>query len=396
MTHISSTNLADGRELLYFDDATADAASADDAALDSASAGKNTRRPEEHPDLRELPARSEPGEVRFDALTGEWVAVAAHRQGRTHLPPADQCPICPTTPGNPSEIPAPDYDVVVFENRFPSLGPALGPVPGNAGWGTTGTAFGRCEVVSFTPEHTGSFSGLSEVRARTVVEAWAHRTGALNELPGIKQVFPFENRGADIGVTLHHPHGQIYAYPYVTPRAAVMGAAARKFFDDADGRQTLTGSLLRSEREGGSRMVLEGENFSAYVPFAARWPLEVHLVPHRQVPDLAALSGEEKDELAHVYLDLLKRFDALYPTPTPYISAWHQAPLDDVLRPAGYLHLQLTSPRRAADKLKYLAGSEAAMGAFINDTTPELVAERLRTVTVPASALKPLPEGAHA
>ena len=88
------------------------------------------------------------------------------------------------------------------------------------------------------------------------------------------------------------------------------------------------------------------------------------------MPDLAALSGEEKDELAHVYLDLLKRLDALYPTPTPYISAWHQAPLDDLLRPASYLHLQLTSPRRAADKLKYLAGSEAAMGAFINDTTP--------------------------
>jgi UDPglucose--hexose-1-phosphate uridylyltransferase len=176
-----------------------------------------------------------------------------------------------------------------------------------------------------------------------------------------------------------------------------MGAAARKFYDDGDGRQTLTGSLLRSEREDGSRMVLEGENFSAYVPFAARWPLEVHLVPHRQVPDLAALSGEEKDELANVYLDLLKRLDALYPTPTPYISAWHQAPLDELLRPAGYLHLQLTSPRRAEDKLKYLAGSEAAMGAFINDTTPELVAERLRTVTVPAAAAhNPIPEGAHA
>jgi UDPglucose--hexose-1-phosphate uridylyltransferase len=147
-------------------------------------------------------------------------------------------------------------------------------------------------------------------------------------------------------------------------------------------------------------MVMEGTHFSAYVPFAARWPLEVHLVPHRHVPDLAALNGEEKDELAQVYLDLLKRVDALYPTPTPYISAWHQAPLDDVLRPAGYLHLQLTSPRRAADKLKYLAGSEAAMGAFINDTTPESVAERLRSVSVPSSsepsAMAAAAEGASA
>jgi UDPglucose--hexose-1-phosphate uridylyltransferase len=386
MTGITSTRLSDGRELIYFDDAHAPKA----------------RTAETTTDHRGLPARGEPGEVRFDALTGEWVAVAAHRQSRTHLPPADQCPICPTTASNPSEIPADDYDVVVFENRFPSLGPALGPVPGAAAWGTKVPAYGRCEVVAFTPAHTGSFSGLTEARSRTVIEAWAQRTEALSALPGIKQVFPFENRGADIGVTLHHPHGQIYAYPYVTPRAGVLGAAARNFYDAADGRETLTGSLLRSEREDGSRMILEGENFSAYVPFAARWPLEIHLVPHRQVPDLAALGGEEKDELAHVYLDLLKRLDALYPTPTPYISAWHQAPLDSLLRPASYLHLQLTSPRRAADKLKFLAGSEAAMGAFINDTTPESVAERLRNVTVPASTPSPaafraaLPEGAPA
>ena len=370
MTGITSTELSDGRELIYFDDAGSTASRAAHLTKDH----------------RGLPPRGEPGEIRFDALTDEWVAVAAHRQTRTHLPPADQCPICPTTAGNASEIPAEDYDVVVFENRFPSLGPALGPVPADAAWGTKGPAYGRCEVVSFTPEHTGSFSGLSPERSRTVIEAWAQRTEALSAMAGIKQVFPFENRGADIGVTLHHPHGQIYAYPYVTPRAGVLGAAARKYYDSKDGKETLTGSLLRAEREDGSRMVLEGANFSAYVPFAARWPLEIHLVPHRHVPDLAALDGEEKDELAHLYLDLLKRVDALYPTPTPYISAWHQAPLDDALRPAGYLHLQLTSPRRAADKLKYLAGSEAAMGAFINDTTPESVAERLRNVAVPPSS----------
>jgi UDPglucose--hexose-1-phosphate uridylyltransferase len=111
----------------------------------------------------------------------------------------------------------------------------------------------------------------------------------------------------------------------------------------------------------------------------------VHLVPHRQVPDLAALSGSERDELAQVYPELLQRLDALYPTPTPYIAAWHQAPLEPAMRRAGQLHLQLTSPRRAADKLKYLAGSEAAMGAFINDTTPESVAARLREVAVVAT-----------
>ncbi|MDQ0757198.1 galactose-1-phosphate uridylyltransferase [Arthrobacter sp. B3I4] len=378
-TSITRSTLADGRELFYFADAPA---SGPDS---SASAGRATMLAA-FTDRRELGGRSSAGELRFDALTGEWVAVAAHRQSRTHLPPADQCPLCPSTPENLSEIPAPGYDVVVFENRFPSLGPDVGMLPEQPGWGTSVPASGRCEVVSFTPEHTGSFSGLSDTRARTVVEAWAERTAALSALPGVRQVFPFENRGAEIGVTLHHPHGQIYAYPYLPPRAAVLAAAARKHYDDAGGRETLTGSLLRAEREDGSRMVLEGKHFSAYVPFAARWPLEVHLVPHRQVADLAGLDGEERDELARLYLDLLRRLDALYPTPTPYIAAWQQAPLDRLLRPAGYLHLQLTSPRRAADKLKYLAGSEAAMGAFINDTTPEEVAARLRAAAATSPA----------
>ncbi len=363
MTTATTTTLADGRELIYFDDG-------------------DVARPHPEPDRRPLLPRSDAdtGEIRFDALTGDWVAIAAHRQSRTYLPPADQCPLCPSsTEGNLSEIPAPDYDVVVFENRFPSLGPALGFAPQHPVWGTTGTAFGRCEVVAFTPEHTGSFGSLSERRARTVIDAWADRTAALSALPGIKQVFPFENRGQEIGVTLHHPHGQIYAYPYITPRASVMAETARKFYDANGGRDTLTGSILGSERQAGDRMLLEGAHFSAYVPFAAKWPLEIHLTPHRQVPDLAALTGEERDELTWMYLDLLARLDNLYGTPTPYISAWHQAPIDDFFRPASRLHLQLTSPRRAADKLKFLAGSEAAMGAFINDSTPEQIASALRS-----------------
>ncbi|HEV7167204.1 MAG TPA: galactose-1-phosphate uridylyltransferase [Micrococcaceae bacterium] len=363
MTAATSTRLADGRELIYFDDG-------------------NAAKPHPEWDRRPLLPRStaDTGQIRYDALTGDWVAVAEHRQTRTYLPPAEQCPLCPSTDGHLSEIPAADYDVVVFENRFPSLGPALGTAPEHPGWGTSGTGFGRCEVVAFTSAHTGSFGSLSAQRARTVIDAWAQRTEALGALPGIRQVFPFENRGQEIGVTLHHPHGQIYAYPYLTPRAEVMAHTARAFYDAAAGRDTLTGSILRSERNSGERMILEGQHFSAYVPFAAHWPLEVHLTPHRQVADLADLSGPERDELAELYLDLLRRLDNLYETPTPYIAAWHQAPLDPVLRPASYLHLQLTSPRRAADKLKFLAGSEAAMGAFINDTTPEQVAASLRAV----------------
>lgn len=358
---MSSIRLADGRELIYFDESA---------------------RSHPEPDQRPLRPRSndETGEARFDALTGDWVAVAAHRGDRTYLPPADQCPLCPSKPGAPSEIPATEYDVAVFENRFPSLGPALGLLAEHTSvpptWGTKSIGFGRCEVVAFTSDHQGSFGTLSPQRARTVLAALAQRTAWLSALPGIEQVFPFENRGKDVGVTLHHPHGQIYAYPYLTPRAAVMAATALAHHTQHG--EPLLAHILRSEQEAGDRMVRQGQHFSAFAPFAAHWPLEVHLVPHRQVPDLAGLTEEELDELAEMYLDLLHRLDSIYDSPTPYIAAWHQAPVDPALRAVSRLHLQITSPRRAADKLKFLAGSEAAMGAFINDSTPERIAEQLR------------------
>ncbi|MEP6844304.1 MAG: galactose-1-phosphate uridylyltransferase, partial [Pseudolysinimonas sp.] len=201
-------------------------------------------------------------------------------------------------------------------------------------------------------------------------EAWADRTAALSALPGVEQVFPFENRGEQIGVTLHHPHGQLYAYPYVTPRTSRLLDSITRTAPDLFQR------ILDSERNG-PRVVLSGEHWTAFVPFAARWPIEVHLMPHRQVPDFAATNAAERDELAGLYRRLLRGIDALYDSPTPYIAAWHQAPVHrgrDTVR----LHLELTSPRRAADRLKYLAGSESAMGAWIGDVRPEDAADRIR------------------
>lgn len=177
----TSTRLADGRELLYYD-------SRDDVVRDEA-------------DTRPLDPVSTASEIRRDPLLGDSVAIASHRQGRTYHPPADACPLCPSRDGRQSEIPAADYDVAVFENRFPSL----------AG------ASGRCEVVCFTPDHDASFADLTEEQAALVLEAWTDRTAELAELPQVEQVFCFENRGAEIGVTLGHPHGQIYGYPFTTP-----------------------------------------------------------------------------------------------------------------------------------------------------------------------------------
>ncbi len=364
----TATKLADGRELFYFDD------------REPFLSGTATRHV---PDTRDLPPVGGGSQLRYDVLTGEWVAIASHRNTRTFLPPADECPLCPTGHGVvPSEIPADDYDVVVFENRFPSLAAHAEGVPGQLDGEPLfahrpGT--GRCEVVCFTAEHGASFSSLTEARARTVVEAWADRTAALSAMPGVEQVFPFENRGQEIGVTLHHPHGQIYAYPFIPPRSAALLRQA------ASHRNAHGGNLLRdvldAERRAGSRVVLTGEHWTAYVPAAARWPVEVHLAPNRDVPDLAALDDGERDELAAVYLELLRRADRYFDgvSALPYIAGWHQAPTGPD-RPLGRLLLQLFSVLRAPGRLKYLAGSESAMGAWVNDVVPETIAARLREV----------------
>jgi UDPglucose--hexose-1-phosphate uridylyltransferase len=356
----TAIRLSDGRELIYFDE--------------------HTDEDRAYPDTRDLPPPPATAQMRLDPLVDEWVAVNAHRQQRTYLPPSDRCPLCPSTPDFASEIPAPDYDVVVFENQFPSFSDRVDPdeitevtelVPVRPG-------VGRCEVVCFTSDHNSSFGALAPERVRTVVDALADRTAEMSTLTGVAQVFPFENRGVEIGVTLHHPHGQIYAYPMVPPRTRAMLAASAKHAVRTGGR-SLYADVLAAEQKAQVRVVDANEHWTAYVPAASRWPFEVQLAPHRQVPDIPALTDAERDAFGALYLDVLRRLDGLFGKPMPYISAWHQAVVGEG-RELGYLHLQLFSIRRAADKLKYLAGSESAMGAFVNDIVPERAAEMLRDV----------------
>jgi UDPglucose--hexose-1-phosphate uridylyltransferase len=243
-------------------------------------------------------------------------------------------------------------------------------------------ARGRCEVVCFTSDHDAHFSSLTPARARTVVEAWVDRTTALSAMPDVEDVFVFENRGQEIGVTLTHPHGQIYAYPYVPPRTQQALERARSHH--AETGRLLGADILAHEVAEGTRVVVAGQHWTAYVPFAARWPVEVHLAPHRDVPDLPALVDEERDELAEIYLDLLRRLDGYYvdagsPVALPYIAGWHQAPVREG-REVSRLYLQVMSVLRAPGRLKYLAGSESGVGGWVNDVQPERIAARLREV----------------
>ena len=357
MVHKTSMVLADQRELIYFDDTAGQVRVLQDS--------------------RHLPERASGSELRHDPLLDEWIAIASHRQSRTFLPPTDQCPLCPSTPENPSEIPGP-YDVAVFENRFPSLS-MTAPPPQPQDWDEPlferRAGLGRCEVVVFTSDHDKTFSQVSPQRARTIIEAWVDRTSALREMSPIREVYCFENRGEAIGVTLSHPHGQIYGYPYITPRT-------RKILDAADRYHTRTGRRLQddivdAEVAAKVRIVDESEHWLAFVPAAARWPIELHLYSKRPVGDLPSLDDDERADLADFYLRQLKRVEGLYEVEVPYISGWRQAPVGEEFSQLR-LHLQLFSTRRAANKLKFLAGSESGSDAFIADVTAEAIAASLR------------------
>lgn len=358
----TSIRLSDGRELIYFDaDATADRLAVDARGLEPGSTAQGT--------------------MRFDALTGEWIAVAGHRQTRIFLPSASQCPLCPTTAENLSEIPESAYDVVVFENRFPSFlfGGAAADTDRVPGWGEQLPAHGRCEVVAFSDDHTGSIAALDEASMRLVMDAWIDRTRELGRLDGIRYVFVFENRGAEVGVTLHHPHGQIYAYPYVPP-------TARTLLREAAAHRARTGGPLLAELvdfevADGSRILHRDAHWVAFVPYAARWPYEIQIHPLRDIGSLTELSEAEQEAFCAFYPRLVRALDTVFDGPFPYMSGWLQRPAHATPEEEAdaRLFLRMISNRRSADKLKYLAGSESLMGAFINDVAPEGAAFEIRT-----------------
>ena len=262
MSFVKRTELSmfDGRQIFYFD-----------------------RNPVERSaiDSRPFEPRPLPGDMRQDLLTGEWIAMAAHRQSRAFLPPKEFCPLCPTKTDFGTEIADSSFEVVVFENRSPSFS-----APSTELGDDVIQASGRCEVVVFSDQHEGSFGSLELAQMRTVMAAWIDRTREISKLDYVEQVFVFENRGEEVGVTLNHPHGQIYSYPFITPRTAKMLQVAKEHFERE--KKPLLTSIIEREIKDEVRIIAENEHWVAYVPYAARYPYEIHIAPKKFVPDLAA------------------------------------------------------------------------------------------------------------
>jgi UDPglucose--hexose-1-phosphate uridylyltransferase len=323
-------------------------------------------------------------EMRWNPVLREWVVTATHRQDRTFLPPAGYCPLCPTAPGGfPTEVSEPSYEFVVFENKFPSLTmqpPA--PAMESTALYPVRPSLGVCEVVLYASDHGGTLTDLSVAKIHQLVKVWKDRYLCLGGRPDIDYVFIFENKGEAIGVTIHHPHGQIYAFSYLPPKI-------ERELDSESRHHEKTGrclhcDIVKGELDDRSRIVDESDCFVAFIPFYARYPYEVHVYAKAHRASLADFSEEEEADLALILSRVLRKYDGLWGFSMPYMMVMHQKPTDGKNRPGSHFHIEFYPPYRTPNKLKYLAGCESGAGTFVNDTLPEEKAAELRNIQIGA------------
>lgn len=292
---------------------------------------------------------------RLDPLTGDLAYLVAARQGRPNLP-ATGCPFCP------GGLEAPDdYDVFSFPNRWPAI------------------PDGRCEVVLYTPDHEASFASLGVAGARKVIDLWAERTAHLGARPDVDYVLVFENRGPEVGATIAHPHGQIYAFDRIPPRVQVE-------LDRGDPSAALGPTAPGDADE---RLVARHGAWRAWVPWAAGWPYELVVAPETSRPDLPSLDDAERDDLARLLVDVLDRLDRLFDEPMPYMLWWHQRPSDGGEWPQAWVHLHLAPLHRRAGTPRFVAAGELGSHVYFNPIDPAAAAADLRALRSPTAGETP-------
>jgi UDPglucose--hexose-1-phosphate uridylyltransferase len=313
--------------------------------------------------------------MRFDLSTRSWVAVSPARNQRPGglatgaQTPTDGCPLCP----HGVELPF-DFDAAVFDNRFPSLVPDPPAVHGTL----EGASVGRCQVVVYTDAHQGSLATLPLGEVARVVAIWRDRSGALWD-EGFTYVMAFENRGPGVGATLSHPHGQLYAFGH-TPPAVQTKSDAYQWHRQHEG--SCLGCRLAALDHDSERVVVANNSFTVAVPYAARWPFEIHVRARRHgCRRLGDLTTVEATDLARAVRDVVARYDALFDFELPYMMCIQEAPND---ADDWHLHVEFLPPHRSPERLKVRASVETALGLFINDTLPEVSAQHLASLDVEA------------
>ncbi|MGH9450296.1 MAG: galactose-1-phosphate uridylyltransferase [Terriglobia bacterium] len=309
-------------------------------------------------------------ELRWNPTVREWVSTASARQGRP-LMPSGWCPFDPGSGRVPER-----YDVLIYPNDFPafSIPPAAPAIDGD-GLYRVRPSLGKCDVVLYHPGHNKLLAELPITHITKVVRLWRKRFEELRAMRGIRYVLIFENKGAVIGVTMPHPHGQIYAFPFIPPRLQKEVAAARDY--QRAHHRCLYCDILKKERSDGRRAIAENDSFSAFIPFYARWPYEVHILSRRHLGTLADFRPAEEKSLAQMLKWVISKYDNLYGFSFPYMMVLHQAPVRGNTS-FFHFHIEFYPPYRSKDKLKYLAGVETGAGTFLNDSLAEEKAVELR------------------
>lgn len=310
-------------------------------------------------------------ELRWHPFIKDWVMIASNRQNRPQMP-KDWCPFCPQS-GN-----VPDYKVLKYDNDFPALSKNP-PVPDPVGndFFQTREAYGRCEVILYSPEHTVTLPELSEDHVVKLVDLWTERFIELSKDEKIKYIFIFENRGEVVGVTMPHPHGQIYGYSFVPKKLELELEASREYYE-AHG-ECLMCKWLKEEHDFGKRVIFENDDFSVILPFFVEYPYGVYIVSKQHKQNLAQMNAAEKRNLAKAVRETAGMLDSLFDTTFPYMMCMHQNPVNTEDTSAYYhFHIEFFPPMRSKEKQKFNASSETGAWAHCNPTAPEEKAEELK------------------
>lgn len=307
------------------------------------------------------------GELRWHPLRQEWNIYAAHRQNRTFKPLTANDPLAPSShEGQETEIPFTNFELAVFENKFTSLHlDALEPAPVKDL--KMARANGHCDVIVYGPEAGGNLHSIGQEKRRLLLAAWVDRYQALFD-KGLKFVLPFENRGDEVGVTLHHPHGQIYAFPFIPDVQKRALNAFQKGYDLAKDIATFSPDFTIAEADG----------MSAFCPPYARFPYEVWISPKAFSPGPWAFDETLSDSFAHLLGEVTRKYDSFFGRTTPYMLSLHAAPAghEDVF----HFTAQFYPLLRSKDKVKYLASVEQSTGLFTVDVMPQSAAKTLRAL----------------
>jgi UDPglucose--hexose-1-phosphate uridylyltransferase len=311
-------------------------------------------------------------ELRWHPLTKDWVMINSARQGRPQMP-KDWCPFCPGSGKVPD-----DYEVFKYDNDFPALSQNP-PVPDDVAndFFKVSENYGKCEVILYSPGHTTTLPELTDEHVGKLVDLWCERFEALSADEKIKYVFIFENRGELVGVTMPHPHGQIYGYPFVPKKIQLEVESAKEYYDEK--KSCIFCDMLKAEKDFGKRIIFENEHFTVFLPFFTEYPYGVYIMSKNHKQNIAEFSKEERVSLAKILRETVGTLDSLFDYKFPYMMCMHNAPVNSGdFSNDFHFHIEFFPPMRSSDRQKFNASSETGVWAHCNPRCPEETAQELR------------------